>query len=223
MINIRTAVLHNGVDASAEYARKVAEQITDECAVVDAYTNAPLRHVLPLRAVPNVMVCLFCDGLEEYQEVAAIINQLNQIKSADFTTATFVEQAEAGNVDEETARQHTELFEAWATDTVYEVGSMRQYGEKLYKCLQAHTSQSDWTPDATPALWAVINRASAGTLDDPIAAERGMEYEYGKYYYDPEDGKTYLCQRTGEAAGGTVVLHFLPHEVVGNYFTEVAT
>ena len=156
MINIRTAVLHNGVDASAEYARQVAEQITDECAVVDAYTNAPLRHVLPLRAVPNVMVCLFCDGLEEYQEVAAIINQLNQIKSADFTTATFVEQAEKGNVDEETARQHTELFEAWAVDTVYEVGAMRQYEGNLYKCLQSHTSQENWTPDATPALWVEV-------------------------------------------------------------------
>lgn len=156
MINIRTAVLHNGVDASAEYAQKVAEQITDECAVVDAYTNAPLRHVLPLRAVPNVMVCLFCDGLEEYQEVAAVINQLNQIKSADFTTETFCAQAELGNVDEATAVAHKELFEAWAVDVEYTVGAMRQYNATLYKCLQAHTSQENWTPDVTPALWVEV-------------------------------------------------------------------
>ena len=94
MINIRTAVLHNGVDASAEYARQVAEQITDECAVVDAYTNAPLRHVLPVRAVPNVMVCLFCDCLEEYQEIAAIINRLNEIKEADDNASAAVSLAE---------------------------------------------------------------------------------------------------------------------------------
>lgn len=94
MINIRTAVLHNGVDASAEYAKEVAAQITDECAVVDAYTNAPLRHVLPVRAVPNVMVCLFCDGLEEYQEVAEIINRLKEIKEADDNAAAAVELAE---------------------------------------------------------------------------------------------------------------------------------
>lgn len=153
MINIRTAVLHNGVDASAEYAKQVAAQITDECAVVDAYTNAPLRHVLPLRAVPNVMVCLFCDGLEEYQEVAAIINQLNQIKSADFTTATFIEQAEAGNVDAETASQHSDLFEPWASGMEYTVDALRQYEGQLYRCVQAHTSQDDWTPDKTPSLW----------------------------------------------------------------------
>lgn len=156
MINIRTAVLHNGVDASAEYAKQVASQITDECAVVNAYTNAPLRHVLPLRAVPNVMVCLFCDGLEEYQEVAAVINQLNQIKSSDFTTATFVEQAEKGNVDEETAAQHTELFEEWAVGVDFALGAMRQYNGLLYKCLQAHTSQENWAPDATPALWVEV-------------------------------------------------------------------
>lgn len=153
MINIRTAVLHNGVDASAEYAQKVAEQITDECAVVNAYTNAPLRHVLPVRAVPNVMVCLFCDGLEEYQEVAAIINQLNQIKSADFTTATFIEQAELGNVDAETASQHSDLFEPWVSGVEYAVDALRQYEGQLYRCVQAHTSQDDWTPDKTPSLW----------------------------------------------------------------------
>ena len=52
-------------------------------------------------------------------------------------------------------------------------------------------------------------------------AARGMEYEYGKYYLDGEDGNTYLCQRTGEAAGGTIVLQYMPHELVGNYFTAV--
>ena len=40
----------------------------------------------------------------------------------------------------------------------------------------------------------------------------------GKYYLDSEDGNTYLCQRTGEAAGGTIVLQYMPHELVGQYF-----
>lgn len=46
-----------------------------------------------------------------------------------------------------------------------------------------------------------------------------MEYEYGKYYLDPEDGKTYLCKRLNET--GTIVLYYLPHELVGQYFEEV--
>ena len=48
-----------------------------------------------------------------------------------------------------------------------------------------------------------------------------MEYEYGKYYRDPKGGKTYLCQRTGEPEVGKVVLQYLPHELTGQYFTEV--
>ena len=84
-----------------------------------------------------------------------------------------------------------------------------------------HTTQSDWTPDTVPALYTVIDVAHAGTQDDPIPAERGMEYVYGLYYSDSEDGKLYLCQRTGEAAGGTVVLQYMPHELVGHYFVEV--
>lgn len=32
---------------------------------------------------------------------------------------------------------------------------MRLYEDELYKCVQAHTTQSDWTPDITPALWAI--------------------------------------------------------------------
>ena len=33
----------------------------------------------------------------------------------------------------------------------------------------------------------------------------------------------YLCTRTGEADGGTITLHYLPHELVGLYFEEVTT
>lgn len=84
-----------------------------------------------------------------------------------------------------------------------------------------HTTQTDWPPHSTPAMWTIIDLEHAGTQDDPIPAARGMEYEYGKYYLDSEDGKTYRCERTGEAAGGKIVLQYLPHELVGNYFKAV--
>ena len=53
----------------------------------------------------------------------------------------------------------------------------------------------------------------------PFPAARGMEYEYGKYYLDPEDEKTYLCKRLNET--GSIVLYYLPHELIGQYFEEV--
>lgn len=84
-----------------------------------------------------------------------------------------------------------------------------------------HTTQADWPPHSTPAMWTIINVDHAGTQDDPIPAARGMEYTYGLYYKDPEDTKLYKCERTGEAAGGKIVLQYLPHELIGNYFKAV--
>ena len=65
-----------------------------------------------------------------------------------------------------------------------------------------------------------IDAGHAGTIDNPIPAARGMEYEYGKYYLDPEDGKTYLFKRGEET--GSIVLYYLPHELIGQYFEEVS-
>lgn len=90
--------------------------------------------------------------------------------------------------------------------------------DQLYRCGKPHTSQDGWEPEAVPAVWTAINQTNAGTPEDPIPAARDMEYTYGKYYEDPEDGKIYLCKRTGEADGGNVTLQFLPHELVGHYF-----
>ena len=128
-------------------------------------------------------------------------------------------------VDDNTALEAPQLFKNWAAGETVKPGDRRYYAptQKLYKVRdgQGHTTQADWTPDVTPALWAVVSKGQTGTADDPIDAARGMEYTYGLYYKDPEDGKTYLCQRTGEPSGGTVVLQYLPHELVGHYFVEV--
>ena len=104
-----------------------------------------------------------------------------------------------------------------------EAGYRFTYGGDLYKCVNANpTFQADWMPGVgTAALYVRIDEAHPGTLADPIPAARSMEYVYGMYYSDPEDGKVYLCTRTGEADGGTITLHYLPHELVGLYFQEV--
>lgn len=130
-------------------------------------------------------------------------------------------EAAAMSLPDSDAAKAVELFPAWAYPVSYIKGNRVSDSGKLYKCRKAHTSQKSWNPAATPDLWVVIDVTHAGTQDDPIPASRGMEYEYGKYYLDSEDGKTYLCERTGEAAGGKIVLQYLPHELVGNYFTAV--
>ena len=132
-----------------------------------------------------------------------------------------IEQASESLPDSDAAKA-VEMFPKWAYPVSYIVGNRVSDGGKLYKCRKAHTSQERWKPSATPDLWVVIDVAHAGTQDDPIPASRGMEYEYGKYYLDSEDGKTYKCERIGEAAGGKIVLQYLPHELAGQYFTAVS-
>nr|DAE28597.1 MAG TPA: hypothetical protein [virus sp. ctRwG8] len=140
-----------------------------------------------------------------------------------------IEQASASLSDGEAAKS-PELFPRWADH----IGETVKPGDRrsdmdesgvlhVYKVRegQGHTTQADWAPHLTPALWVVVDVTHAGTQDDPIPAARGMEYTYGLYYLDSEDGKTYKCERTGEAAGGKIVLQYLPHELVGNYFTAV--
>ena len=60
---------------------------------------------------------------------------------------------------------------------------------------------------------------SAVKVTDLFPAVAGMEYVYGKYYIEGET--VYICKRTGEAEGGTVVLQFLPSQLVGQYFEVV--
>lgn len=136
-----------------------------------------------------------------------------------------IEQA-AVSLDDETAAAAPSLFARWVAGEAVVPGDRRYFPPtgKLYKVRegQGNTTQADWTPDVTPAIWAVVGDPSeAGTQDDPITAARGMEYEYGLYYLDPEDEKTYLCERTGETPGGTIVLQYLPHELIGQYFSSV--
>lgn len=130
-------------------------------------------------------------------------------------------EAAAMSLPDSDAAKAVELFPRWADPVSYIVGNRVSDAGKLYKCRKAHTSQERWNPAATPDLWVVIDVTHAGTQDDPIPASRGMEYEYGKYYLDSEDGKVYLCERTGEQAGGKITLQYLPHELIGNYFKAV--
>lgn len=62
----------------------------------------------------------------------------------------------AVSLDDEDALSAVELFPAWKTETAYALDERIRYDEKLYRCVQAHTSQSDWTPDVTPALWTEV-------------------------------------------------------------------
>ena len=75
-------------------------------------------------------------------------------ESRNVMSIAFVTLAEAGTIDEVTATEHLSVFAPWEPNVNYTIGNLRVYDDKLYKCVQAHTSQSDWTPDVAVSLWA---------------------------------------------------------------------
>ena len=77
--------------------------------------------------------------------------------TAEEVTALLIrQQINTLSVDDNTALRMVEFYPAWTTDTDYAAGFKVQHNGTLYKCLTAHTSQADWTPDAAPSLWAKV-------------------------------------------------------------------
>lgn len=76
--------------------------------------------------------------------------------TAAAASIVFVALAEAGQIDTTTAAEHAAQFGEWAYPVAYKVGAIRLYEGRLYQCVQAHTSQEDWTPPAAASLWAEI-------------------------------------------------------------------
>lgn len=60
------------------------------------------------------------------------------------------------SLDDEQALETVELFPIWKADTVYTAGDRVRYNDVLYKVLQGHTSQADWTPDGAVSLFAKV-------------------------------------------------------------------
>ncbi len=88
-----------------------------------------------------------------------------------------------------------ELFEPWAVGVAYEKSDKRiRHGGKLYRCIQSHTSQTDWAPDVATSLWEQVAEPGQGdTPENPIPYNGNMALVNGKYY--SQDGVTYLCIR----------------------------
>ena len=95
----------------------------------------------------------------------------------------------AVTLDDETALTGVELFPAWVVGKAYAVNDRAQYNGTLYKCVQAHTSQADWMPSATPALWKTVSVDEYPEWVQPAGAHDA--YNIGdKVTYN---GQHYVC------------------------------
>lgn len=132
---------------------------------------------------------------EEKQKIqlAKAEEKSRPLTAEEVTVLIIRQQINTLSVDDNTALRMTEFYPEWATDIDYAASFKVQHGGRLWRCVQAHTSQTDWEPYNTPALWTEICETHAGTLDDPIPYSGNMALEAGKYYI--QDYVIYLCTR----------------------------
>ena len=111
------------------------------------------------------------------------------LTSEEVTAMLIRQQINILNVDDNTALRMTTFYPEWAANAEYTIGYKVQRGGKLWRCIQAHTSQIGWEPENAASLWTEICESHAGTLEDPIPYNGNMALESGKYY--SQDGKIY--------------------------------
>ena len=127
---------------------------------------------------------------------------MNKIQMAEqFRRAV---QMFAASLDDEKALEIATIYDPWICDKAYAAGEFVTYGvnsvgdPQLYKVVQAHTSQAEWTPDATASLYSPIGLDESGypVWSQPTGAHdaynTGDVVNYnGTLYKSLIDGNTY--------------------------------
>lgn len=83
----------------------------------------------------------------------------------------------APSLSSDVASKSAALFALWdGNGHKFAEGERVSHNDVLYVCLQAHTSQPDWSPDKAPSLWArVLDHGTSDTPSEDVPAWRQPE------------------------------------------------
>lgn len=137
--------------------------------------------------------------VEKCKEVACSVLMLAYTPQYSPTVAEVMTQLRTlmkpyiDEVDDEVAVTVPALFDPWAPDIDVVKDERRYFGGKVYKCIQPHRTQADWTPDVTQALWKVVSLDEWPEWVQPTGAHdaynTGDKVTYnGKHYVSLIDG-----------------------------------
>ena len=152
-------------------------------------------------------------AVQEAQAEYELNERTRPLTESEVSRMLITQQINSLTVDDNTALRMVAFYPEWAENAEYTAEYKVQRNGKLWRCIQAHTSQAGWEPENAASLWTEICESHAGTLDDPIPYSGNMALESGKYYM--QDGKVYRCTRDT----GNPVYNALS-ELVGLYVEE---
>lgn len=78
---------------------------------------------------------------------------------------------------------------SWIAGEQVYVGTLRTFDGVTYRARQGHVTQSDWTPSATPALWAVVVAEPEPSAEWAV----GVAYKVGDVV--TYKGREYSCRQ----------------------------
>lgn len=107
---------------------------------------------------------------------------LQPVEGSAAEAAVALAKMQAVELDDGQALKVPALYDEWSGSGVkYKQGDRRRFQGTLVKCLQDHTSQPDWAPNAAPSLWAVILPGQDGSgVTVGIWEQPGPENAYQK-------------------------------------------
>lgn len=114
-------------------------------------------------------------------------NELERLVQARISEITL----SLGAMDDATSLDFVTLFPVWVTDIYCNAGDRLQYDGKLYRVVQAHTTQEGWEPPNVPALFTEI--AKPGEIPvwkQPTGAQDAYSLDALVYYPD-ENGNVW--------------------------------
>ena len=180
-------------DANGQWAEiEQSEAVTDALGVLFTARES----VRP--AWEKEKVNLLTQVREEQTAKAEAIDARNAAETAKVAAITQRDEARnalAGYIlaSEMTPEQYGDylaVFPAWETGKTYTIGEHVTYNGTLYKVVQAHTSQADWTPDTVPALFT-SNTTPSGEIVPEFVQPQGAHDAYAKGAKVSYNGKVY--------------------------------
>lgn len=105
-------------------------------------------------------------------------------------------EAAAALQDDEAALESIDLYPKWEAGIAVTAGERYRFNGKLYRVIQSHTTQADWTPDVVPALFTVVSLESFPEWVQPTGAHdaynKGDKVSYnGKHWESTVDGNVW--------------------------------
>ena len=99
----------------------------------------------------------------------------------------------AKNQTDETLIDNKAAFEWWRPGIAAEKDKIYRFGDDLYRCIQPHTTQEDWTPDKIPALFVKISLEEFPQWVQPTGAHDA----YNKGDKVSDEGKHWISEMDG--------------------------